>query len=106
MLEKLHQKGPTISLEVQALRLDSDTAIAFLPSEVFVELGLSLKKASPFPNTLVSELANDLCYYVPGRKSFIEGGYEVVNSWLAPGGGELLIDAALELLKELKSSET
>jgi hypothetical protein len=104
MLEELHQRGPTISLEVQALRLDGETAIAFLPSEVFVELGLSLKKASPFPNTLVCELANDLCYYVPGQKSFIEGGYEVVNSWLAPGGGELLIDAALELLKELKSS--
>jgi len=33
------------------------------------------------------------------------GGYEVVNSWLAPGGGELLIDAAVELLEELKSSE-
>ena len=48
MLEQLHQKGPTISLEVQALRLDSETAIAFLPSEVFVELGLSLKKACQF----------------------------------------------------------
>ena len=103
MLEELHQKGPTISLEVQALRLDSETAIAFLPSEVFVELGLSLKKASPFPNTLVCELANDLCYYVPGRKSFIEGGYEVVNSWLAPGGGELLVDSATELLRELQA---
>jgi hypothetical protein len=43
---------------------------------------------------------------VPGRKSFIEGGYEVVNSWLVPGGGELLIDAALELLKELKSPKS
>ena len=103
MLEKLHERGPTVSLEVQALRLDDETSIAFLPSEIFVELGLWLKKASPFSNTLVCQLANDLCYYVPGQKSFIEGGYEVVNSWLVPGGGELLIDAAAGLLGELKS---
>ncbi len=101
MLEKLHQKGPTVSLEIQALRLDEETAIAFLPSEIFVELGLSLKKASPFANTMVCELANDLCYYVPGQKSFVEGGYEVVNSWLAPGGGERLVESAVELLKDL-----
>ncbi|MHB8866190.1 MAG: hypothetical protein ACYC6N_27720 [Pirellulaceae bacterium] len=106
MLEKLHQKGPTVSLEIQVLRLDEETAIAFLPSEIFVELGLSLKKASPFANTLVCELANDLCHYVPGQKSFIEGGYEVVNSWLAPGGGERLVESAVQLLKDLDAPGT
>ncbi len=77
------------------------TQPAILAQGVAQQKGLALKKASPFANTMVCELANDLCYYVPGQKSFIEGGYEVVNSWLAPGGGERLVESAVELLKDL-----
>ena len=35
-------------LEVQAIRLDTNTAIVTLPHEVFVELGLAIKATSPF----------------------------------------------------------
>ena len=46
-------------LEVQAFRLNHETAIVTLPSEIFVEIGLAIKAASPFKTTLVIELAND-----------------------------------------------
>ncbi|MDO5567405.1 MAG: hypothetical protein Q4G59_12160, partial [Planctomycetia bacterium] len=88
-------------LEVQAYRLGPDTAIVTLPSEVFVDLGLAIKKASPFLNTMVIELA-DCILYVPTIKAFQEGGYETHASLIEPGGGEKLVEMAIDCLNELK----
>ena len=90
------------ALEVQTFRLSEDTAIVGLPGEIFTDLGLAIKAASPFKNTLVIELCNDNITYVPTRKAFAEGSYEIVNSRVAPGGGEILVETAVRLLKELK----
>jgi hypothetical protein len=77
-------------------------AIVALPSEVFVEFGLAIKAASPFKTTIVFELANDSLGYIPTKKAFGEGSYEVVNSRLQSGGGEQLVETAVRLLKELQ----
>ncbi len=93
--------GPTLPIEVQVFRLGPDVAIVTLPGEVFVDLGLAIKKASPFKTTLVIELANDAPGYIPTRKAFAEGSYETVNSRIQPGGGEMMLEAAIRLLKGL-----
>jgi hypothetical protein len=90
-----------VPLEVVAIRLSPEVAIVTLPGEVFVELGLAIKQASPFKTTLVIELSNDCPAYIPTKKAFAEGSYEIVNSRLASGGGEQLADLAISLLKEL-----
>jgi hypothetical protein len=100
-LRDAHGDGQ-LRMEVQALRLDDETAIVCLPGEVFVELGLAIKRASPFARTLVIELCNDDPAYVPTRKAFAEGSYETVNSRIQSGGGEMLVGAAVKLLEELK----
>jgi hypothetical protein len=100
------QDMPSIlSLEVQVLRLSRDAAIVTLPGEIFVELGLAIKRQSPFARTFVVELANDNCAYVPTRAAFPQGAYEVENSRVAPGGGERLVDEAVRLLKELADAK-
>lgn len=91
-------------MEVQVFRLDEATALVCLPGEVFVELGLAIRRASPFATTLVVELCNDDPEYIPTRKAFAEGSYEVVNSRIAPGGGEMLVDAAVGLLRNLAAA--
>jgi hypothetical protein len=91
----------SIPIEVVAIRLSRDVAIVTLPGEVFVELGLAIKQASPFKTTLVVELANDCPAYIPTKKAFAEGSYEIVNSRVASGGGEKMVELATELLKEL-----
>lgn len=93
---------PSLPLQAQVFRFGPDVALVALPGEVFVELGLEVKRRSPFGTTLVVELANDNPHYVPTRKAFAEGSYEVVNSLVETGGGERLVEAAVELLKELK----
>ncbi|MEX2140646.1 MAG: neutral/alkaline non-lysosomal ceramidase N-terminal domain-containing protein [Pirellulales bacterium] len=95
------RKSDTLPLEVQAFRLSADVAIVTLPAEVFVELGLAIKRASPFKTTLVIELANDDPAYIPTKKAFAEGSYETVNSRVVPGSGERMVEAAAKLLKEL-----
>ena len=92
-----------IRTEVQAVVL-GDAALVALPGEVFVELGLEIKRRSPFMRTFVVELADDYVGYVPTREAFCEGGYEVMTartSKLAPGAGEMMVEAALELLEQL-----
>ncbi len=96
-------EGDTLPMTVQVFRIAGDVAIVALPGEVFVELGLAIKRQSPFATTMVIELAHDTPGYVPTRKAFAEGSYETVNSRVAPGGGEMLVDAAVRLLNELKT---
>ncbi|MHC4629262.1 MAG: neutral/alkaline non-lysosomal ceramidase N-terminal domain-containing protein, partial [Planctomycetota bacterium] len=93
--------GGTIDLEVQVFRLSRDVAVVGLPGEVFVDLGLAIKKASPFAHTLVIELCQDAPGYIPTRRAFSEGSYETVNSRIEPGGGEKMAEAAIRLLKDL-----
>ena len=98
------RRSETIPLEVQVFRLNHDVAVVGLPGEVFVDLGLAIKRASPFPITLVIELCQDAPGYIPTKKAFAEGSYETVNSRIAPGGGEMMVEAAVRLLKALRTS--
>lgn len=98
----LANRGKTWPMEVQVFRLDADTAIVGLPGEIFVELGLAIKQASPFKRTFVISMCNDRPGYVPTLKAFAEGSYEVTNSRIKPGGGEKLVETAIALLKKLK----
>jgi len=96
--------GPTLPADVTVITLDSDLAIVCLPGEVFVELGLAIKRGSPFRTTLVIELSNcvETCY-VPTRAAYAGGSYEVTNTTLEPGGGEMLVEEALRLLRSAAS---
>lgn len=94
-----------LPLEVQAFKISDDLAIVGLPGEVFVELGLAIKARSPFRTTLVIELTNSHIAYVPTTRAFAEGGYETINSRLAPGGGEMMVESAVRLLKDLHSKK-
>jgi hypothetical protein len=85
--------------------MGSDLAWVSLPGEIFVGLGLSIKAASPFRQTLIAELANGSIGYIPNRSAYAEGNYEVVSARCAEGSGEMLVTAALRMLKELHEAE-
>ena len=95
-------KGRPLITEVQAITLGDQAALVGFPGDAFVELGLGIKTNSPFPFHLVAEQSgNGSISYVPNYKAFQEGGYEVISARFLPGGGELLVDAAVRLLAEL-----
>lgn len=99
----LEGRGASVQAEVQVFRIDSETAIVGLPGELFVELGLAIKKSSPFKNTIIMSVCNDKMSYIPTEKGFSEGSYEVTNSIVRPGAGEILVKTAVKLLTEIKN---
>lgn len=94
-------RAPTIEAEVSALRI-GDLALAFVPCELFSELGVAIKRRSPAAVTVVTGYTDGALWYVPTRAAFDEGGYEVVDACrVAPGAGEELVDRVVGLLRDL-----
>ena len=102
VLDVLAREGKPQDVEVQVIALGDDVAFVALPGEIFVELGLAIKKASPFRHTMIVELANTAIGYIPNRSAYAEGNYEVVSARCAAGSGEMLAETAIKLLRELK----
>ncbi|HXP60259.1 MAG TPA: hypothetical protein VN829_07195, partial [Dongiaceae bacterium] len=100
-LEVAGRAGQPFRVEVQVIALSPDIAWVSLPGEIFVELGLAIKKRSPFPHTFLVELANESVGYVPDRRSYAEGNYEPESARCKAGSGERLVEAAVKLLTAL-----
>lgn len=96
--------GEPLEVEVQAITLGNDLAWVSLPGEVFVQLGLDLKLDSPFKQTMIAELANGSIGYIPNRRAYPQGNYEVVSARCAAGSGEMLVEAAVGMLKQMRKA--
>ena len=91
--------GSALESEVSVIAFGDQMALVGFPGDAFVELGLGIKLNSPFPFTIVSEQSgNGTLSYIPNKKAFPEGQYEVNSARYRSGGGESLVDAALETL--------
>ena len=80
---------------IQAIRI-GDQAIVSMPFEVLVEIGMEIKEKSPFPRTLIIELANGGYGYLPPPHQHKLGGYE---TWL--GTSRFVEDTSVVLTKNL-----
>ena len=105
--QMLAERGPKpYEADVRVACLTPEVAFVGLPGEVFCELGLAIKRNSPFQHTFVISLANGYVGYVGTERAYSEGSYETTparSSPLAPGAGEMLVDAALDLLRQVHS---
>ncbi len=104
ILETVDKQNVPLVGEVQVVAFSEDLAIVSLPGEIFVELGLAIKRASPFKHTLIAELANGSVGYVPNKEAYPQGNYEIVSARGEAGSGEKLVETALKLLGEVKSA--
>ncbi|MBC7288483.1 MAG: neutral/alkaline non-lysosomal ceramidase N-terminal domain-containing protein [Armatimonadetes bacterium] len=93
-VQRSHEPGRA---EICALRIGS-LGLVGLPGEIFCEIGLAIKRRSPAQFTGVAELALHNLGYVPTRRAFDEGGYEVESAIWQENLDELLIGCASDLL--------
>lgn len=98
----LAKAGETLTVPLQAIRI-GDIAICAIPFETFVEIGLDLKRRSPFPRTIVVGIANGYNGYLPTPEHHKLGGYE---TWLGTNKVQedtsvIVTDQMLEMLAEL-----
>lgn len=101
VLDVAARNGKPLEVEVQVIAFADEVAWVSLPGEIFVELGLAIKQASPYRYTFLAELANGSIGYIPNELAYREGNYEVVSARCAAGSGEKLVTTARKLLHEL-----
>jgi hypothetical protein len=101
VLELNARHGQPLDAEVQVFTIGDKVAIVGFPGEMFAEFGLQLREDSPFPITIVAELANGAYVYIPNRVAFKEGNYEPTAARLPEGSGEALVDSAFDQLLAL-----
>jgi neutral ceramidase len=103
VLKQMKERGAQ-KAEVQVLSLDEYACVG-IPAEMFVELGLMIKERANPKHALVFGLANGMVGYVPHKEAFLRGGYEATFcgwSKLAPEAGDMLVNAASELIDNNK----
>jgi hypothetical protein len=88
--------------QIGAMRL-GPFGLAFVPGEYFVELGREVEAASPLRPTRTIGLTNGAMGYIPTRRAFAEGGYEVNyrSARYEPDTGHRWAETAGGLLKGL-----
>ena len=69
-----------------------------IAGELFTEIGLRIKRASPFPHTYIVDLANGALGYIPTERAFREGGYTTRCSRLDVRSERVYTEHALGLL--------
>ncbi len=113
-MARQNEEEPQIPAELQALTV-GDAAFVSTPAEYFCALGLDIKRRSKFDPTFVVELANGCVGYVGTRDAYADdyipredkpftGGYETTparSSKVAPGTGEQIADACVELVNSM-----
>ncbi len=106
-----HGEPTHVDLELHALRI-GELAFLGVPGELFVEIGLAIKAASPYSVTLVSGYTNGIYFYIPTAAAFAQGGYEVESyrnyrraCGPTPEWEQILVREASELLRTLTSKE-
>lgn len=113
-LARLNKEEPQISAELQALTI-GNAAFVSNPGEYFCKLAMDIKRGSKFEPTFPVSLANGCIGYVGTEDAYAEsyvpcaerpfdGGYETTparSSKVAPGSGEQIAQACIELVNSL-----
>ena len=103
-VELMRERGETEAATVlQAWRI-GDVGFVSLPGEPFVELGLRIKRESPFPWTYPVGYAGDHLGYLVTPEAWEAGGYESLIARSARPSAEgvaHLVDEALDLTRAL-----
>jgi hypothetical protein len=106
LADALIRREPVAEAEIQAVQVGPMVFLS-APGEMFVELGLEIRKGSRFPFTCPVELANGCVGYVPTEEALGPrgGGYETrLTSYtnLVVPAGTMMVKAALELAASLE----
>lgn len=96
----------SIGYPIQTWTFGNDLAMVFLPGEVVVDYSLKLKEIFHADRIWINAYANASPSYIPSRRLYDEGGYEVDGSMyyydkpirLSPDTEDLVLDEVLQQL--------
>lgn len=70
-----------IDTEVRAFAIGTEFAFVGIPGELFSEIGLAVKRASPYRATCVAGYCGGSLGYLPTKQAILEGGYEAADAF-------------------------
>lgn len=89
-----------VPVRLHVIRL-GDAVICCNPAELYVEFGLAIKQRSPARVTLIAELSDGWCGYVPTPEAIRHGGYSATTNRytrLLPEAGWLITETTHQML--------
>jgi hypothetical protein len=92
--------APTITAEIQGLRIGACVLLT-APIELLVEVGLNIKRASPYEYTFIAGFSNGYLHYGPPSDYCDKGGYEATECLLAPGWQRICEEKAADIIRRL-----
>ena len=100
-IRRMEKHAPFHDLPIYAIAVGDSLAFGAFPGEPFNDIGVQIRKASPFKLTMLSCLSNGSRGYFPFSTSFKEDGYEAATSPFGPSVADDLIKGQLDLLGKL-----
>jgi len=98
----------TLDVELQAIALSGSDVLLAVPFELYADLGMRIKEASPFERTYIAGVSNGDFGYVANRETHEAGTYTVTHACkrmgtriLAPQLADHLIVSAADLLNQV-----
>jgi hypothetical protein len=102
------REQPSYQYFITGIRIGDDFAIVTNANELFCDIGMSIKRQSPFKHTMTVEQTNGSHGYVPTAKAFEGGSYETwfgEHSYLTTKAGEIIEKESLGILNRLKRAK-
>ncbi|NMA19925.1 MAG: hypothetical protein GX927_05040 [Lentisphaerae bacterium] len=93
--------GAPIPAEVMGVRI-GDCVLVTAPFEALSEIGLDIKRNSPFPHTFLSAYTNGYLHYGAPAEYYDRGGYEVTECLLAPEWQQVYQKAVRKILAKMQ----
>lgn len=95
--------GETIDLGMWAIAI-GDLSMIFAPYEMFSENGRFIRENSLYKDTFIVTCINGSQGYIPSAFGYEINCYEAYSSKVKPGSGEIMAQAFVDLLTELKGN--
>jgi neutral ceramidase len=105
LLRGIWESPETISVEQTCFAVGGCAFLTF-PGELYTEIGLRIKAASPFAHTYIVGLADGYMGYVPTRQAIAEGGYAEDTRHVDAEAEDIITERSLALLHSIYSDQT
>lgn len=92
----------TVPVNITVARIGNDAAFVGFNVEILTEIGMEIKKGSPFKHTFVITHCNGYSGYLPPAELYKEGGYEITASRFEIGSSDMVVRKALRMLYDLR----
>ncbi len=91
--------GENVDINLSALKI-GNVIFAGISGELMTEIGMHIKKESPFRNIVVISHCNGNSGYLCTDRSYPEGGYEIMVTKTMPGTESLISENLLRMIRQ------